>query len=56
MYCDSCGVPHHMNWHGFLSNPMEDFTIYPSTTSLSHQCQACESHDHDHQWTDYAMV
>ncbi len=18
--------------------------------------QACESHDHDHQWTDYAMV
>ncbi len=20
------------------------------------QLQACESHDYDHQWTDYAMV
>ncbi len=25
------------------------------TTSFIHT-QACESHDHDHQWTDYAMV
>ncbi len=29
--------------------PPADISVYPMS-------QACKSHDHDHQWTDYVMT
>ncbi len=30
--------------------------IWVTTDTLNVGTQACKSHDHDHQWTDYAIV
>ncbi len=29
---------------------------FPGAFLLLSHIQACESHDHDHEWTDYATV